>query len=462
MKEIPPRLSCAGWLVLVLVACLPVSGLAAEPLKVGVFNVDATPPIGSPVAYAPARSIVDPLSARGIILLAGGQKPVVLCAVDWIGIGNGGQDVWKEKLAAAAGTTPERVAVHVLHQHDGCRCDFSAEKLLESHGLDGKLMDSKFTIDVIQRVGEAIAKAKKEAQEVSHVGIGKAKVEKVASNRRILGPDGKVAIIRWTASKDPKAIAAPEGTIDPFVQLLSFWADDKPLVSISYYATHPQSHYGKGDVSCDFPGIARRQREQALPGVAHIHFDGAGGNIGAGKYNDGSPERRPILADRLADGMGRAWQATKKYPVSSEDVDWAVVPVALPPAKHLDEEKMLATLNHPEGNEKDRLAVVGSLSWLQRCKAGYQVPIGRLRIGEIDVLHMPGELFVEYQLNAQKLRPGKTVLMAAYGDYGPGYIGTEAAYSQGGYETSERASNVAPGVEAVLMGAVTKLLAREE
>ncbi len=438
-----------------------VSALAADSVKIGTFNVDATPPIGSPVAYAPARSIVDPLSARGIVILAGDQKPVVLCAVDWIGIGNGGQDVWKEKLAEAAGTTPERVAVHVLHQHDGCRCDFSAEDLLVPHGLDGKRMDTKFTMDVIARVSKAIVKAKGKAQEVTHVGIGKAKVKKVASNRRILGPDGKkVVIVRYTACRDPKAIAAPEGTIDPFVQVLSFWNKENPVVSISYYATHPQSHYGKGDVSCDFPGIARRLREEALPGVAHIHFDGAGGNIGAGKYNDGSPERRPILAARLAKGMELAWEATKKYPLTSADVEWATVPVALPPARHLDEKKMLAILNDSKAKEKDRLGVVGSLSWLQRCKAGYQVPIGRLRLGEIDVLHMPGELFVEYQLNAQNLRPGNSVLMAAYGDYGPGYIGTEVAYGQGGYETSQRASDVAPEVEGVLMGAVKKLLAR--
>jgi len=56
------------------------------------------------------------------------------------------------------------------------------------------------------------------------------------------------------------------------------------------------------------------------------------------------------------------------------------------------------------------------------------------------VLHMPGELFVEYQLAAQRMRPNDTVCMAAYGDYGPGYIGTQIAYTQGGYETSPRAS----------------------
>jgi hypothetical protein len=44
-------------------------------------------------------------------------------------------------------------------------------------------------------------------------------------------------------------------------------------------------------------------------------------------------------------------------------------------------------------------------------------------------------------------------MMAAYGDYGPGYIGTAIAYTQGGFETGP-VSRVAPGVEEVLMGAM--------
>jgi hypothetical protein len=47
--------------------------------------------------------------------------------------------------------------------------------------------------------------------------------------------------------------------------------------------------------------------------------------------------------------------------------------------------------------------------------------------------------------------------MAAYGDYGAGYIGTAIAYSQGGYETSP-VSRTAPEVEAVLMAAMRQLL----
>ena len=49
------------------------------------------------------------------------------------------------------------------------------------------------------------------------------------------------------------------------------------------------------------------------------------------------------------------------------------------------------------------------------------------------------------------------VCLAAYGDYGPGYVGTQIAYAQGGYETGI-VSRVAPEVEGVLMSAMRELL----
>src|SRR5262245_45390398 len=79
-------------------------GSCAEPLRIATFNVDATPPLGTPLCDAlckPAAEIVDPLFARGVVLLGSGE-PIVLCALDWVGIGNGGYDTWREALATAA------------------------------------------------------------------------------------------------------------------------------------------------------------------------------------------------------------------------------------------------------------------------------------------------------------------------------------------------------------------------
>lgn len=91
----------------------------------------------------------------------------------------------------------------------------------------------------------------------------------------------------------------------------------------------------------------------------------------------------------------------------------------------------------------------------------HAIDIGMLGIRDVRILHLSGELYVEYQLAAKKMRPDLRVMMPACGDYGPGYIGTEVAYSQGGYETSERASDVATEVEYALMSAIQTLLKDE-
>src|SRR5947207_1132309 len=83
----------------------------------------------------------------------------------------------------------------------------------------------------------------------------------------------------------------------------------------------------RGIANPHFPGIARFIRGQAVPEAMHVHFNGAGGNIGAGKFNDGSKENRVELAGRLADGMAHAWSATVKSSISPLEVRWATAPV---------------------------------------------------------------------------------------------------------------------------------------
>ncbi len=430
---------------------------APPTIQVATFDVDATPPLGSAMAYDPVRRHDElTLRCRGIVILGAG-RPIVLCAVDWIGIANEGHDQFRERLADAAGTTPDRVAVHTLHQHDAPACDFTAERLVREFGLKNLgRFDGGFHREVMQRAVQAIRGAMASAQPVTHYGWGVARVKEVASNRRIHGPDGKVRAVRYTATKDPALRAEPEGVIDPDVSLLSFWQEGRPIAVLSYYACHPQSYYRTGVPSPDFPGIARFIRGQAVPEALHVHFNGAGGNIGAGKYNDGSKENRMVLAQRLADGMKQALAVTEKHPLTGSDVGWETVPVRLPVAPHLKREDLIKELKSQPARASDSTA--DQLAWVVRCQSGHAIDLACLRVGQARVLHMPGELFVEYQLAAKALRPDLHVAMAAYGDYGPAYIGTAVAYSEGGYETGPRASNVAPEVEPILMDAMKRLL----
>ncbi len=453
------RLWFASLVWLASFACLSAAepDSSGESLRVATFDIDATPPIGSMMAYDPVVQHGEMgLRARGIVLLGAGE-PIVLCAVDRIGIANESHDAFREALATAAGGTTARVAVHSLHQHDAPESDFSAERVLNEAGLDPRQYAGHWQREVITRLAAAVRSSIANAKPVTHVGVGAAEVLQVASNRRIFGPDGKVRAVRYTSCQDPALRAEPEGTIDPQVSLVSFWNGEQPVAVLSYYATHPQSYYRTGVPSPDFPGIARFLRQSHVPEALQVHFTGAGGNIGAGKYNDGSPANRLALAERLADGMRRAWESTKRTPLSASDVGWTYARVALPPAAHLSIDgfrKQLAD-GDPMFAAKNEAT---KLAWLERCMAGDCVEVSCLKLGNARVLHLPGELFVEYQLAAKAMRPDLFVAMAAYGDYAPFYIGTAVAYQEGGYETQPSSSNVAPEAELVLMAVMKKLL----
>src|SRR4051812_14949587 len=155
-------------LLLIFALALAVGGMHAADssatnqnagLRLSTFDIDATPPIGSMMAYDPVTNKWDlGLRARGIVLL-GADQPIVLCAVDWIGIANESQDAFKTALAGAAGTVPDRVAVHTLHQHDAPECDFSAERILKEAGINPRQYEGKFQRQVVADIQKAIAES---------------------------------------------------------------------------------------------------------------------------------------------------------------------------------------------------------------------------------------------------------------------------------------------------------------
>ena len=425
---------------------------SGESLKISVFDIDATPPVGSYLTYDQMAGEWDlGLRAKGVVLTGAGA-PIVLCAIDWIGIANESQDVFKQTLADAVHTDPKRVVVHTLHQHDAPVCDFSAEKMLNEMGIAPMSFDSGFAREFLSRLGKAAEASLTGLRPITDISIGKAPVYEVASNRRIV-KDGKVGTMRGTACTDPVLRNEPEGLIDPDVTLTGFWDGNRPVAVMTFYATHPQSYYLTKIANPDFPGVARFYRQLAIPDALHIHFNGAGGNIGAGKYNDGSPENRLILAGRLADGMERAWKNSVKIPVTAREVSWETEPVLLPVAdetiRQVEDQIKTSDMRFRSNN-------MSMIIWAKNTRSGKTIDIACLGVGKARVLFMPGELFVEYQLAAKALRPDLAVSMAAYGDYGPFYIGTKEAYSQGGYEIVT--SPVTQDSEEILLKTIRKLL----
>jgi len=423
-------------------------------LHLATFKVDTAIPLGHPLCGGWIKSAVqvtEPLYAMGVLLM-GEEAPIVLCAVDWTGINNAAHRIWREQLAAAAHTTPERVAVHCVHQHNAPFADLDAEKLIAQHRELGSSLDVKWFDEVVRRVAAAVREAAANSQAVSHIGWGQARVERVASNRRVIGPDGKIKWWRGSSCRDTEAIAQPEGLIDPWLRSISFWKDDKKLAVLHYYATHPMSYYGDGLVTSDFVGLAREGRSKEDNSL-HIYFTGCAGNIAAGKYNDGDRANRFLLARRIHSGMLEAERQSLREPIGR--LTWLTRPVSLSPREEPPIEQLEKTLADVKKSHSVRSRAAMQLAYHRR--AAEPITLSSLKIGDrLQVLHLPAEAFVEYQLHAQQVWPEGFVATAAYGDGGPWYIPLARSYGEGGYEPS--AAFVSPAAEAALKEGIATLV----
>lgn len=428
-------------------------------ILIACFSADVTPPVGHPLCgglVPPVTGVADPLYARGFVL-DGPGKPIVLCAIDWCEAHNSSQDRWKEALAEAAETDPSRVMVCQLHQHDAPLADLEARRMLEKRGVKDGLTDPAFHEQAVQRTAAALRKALKSPRAITHIGIGQAKVEKVASNRRIPGPDGKVRKMRGSSCTDPELIAAPEGTIDPYLKTISFWHRDEPVAALSCYATHPMSYYRTGKASSDFFGLARARRQEDDRDVFQIMTNGCGGNLGAGKYNDGSPKMRPILTDRLVQAMVKAWKATRRHRL--QEMAYRTTPLRLPlkedPA--FREAGLRKILDEPKEPLAERVRAALGLCWVRRVKAGHVIQVPTLDFDVAQIVLLPGEPFVEYQLMAQKMRPDSFVMVIGFGGLGPGYVPIDRAFDEGGYEPGKWCF-VGKGTEQAMTAALRQAL----
>jgi hypothetical protein len=233
--------------------------------------------------------------------------------------------------------------------------------------------------------------------------------------------------------------ALPEGPIDPVLRTISLGRSSKPLVRLHYYATHPQTFCCEGTVTSDFAGAAREAFEKS-DGAFQVYFTGCAGDITAGKYNDGTLKARTALAARLEQAMRLSAKDTQWMPAGK--VRWRAAGMRLPPK-----------LSKWSGSESEqyRAAIVEGFA-----KRTEPLPASSLRIGRATIVNLPGEPMLEFQNFAGSVAGGGFVAVAGYGDISPGYLCTDEAHRQGGYEPS--AANAGPGTEALVKKVIRELL----
>lgn len=427
-------------------------------LHLATFRYDVTPPQGHSLCggwIKPVVGVDDPLEAIGYVLLGSG-KPIVVCVVDWTGLLNSAHLVWRKAMANAAGTTIDRVTVHCVHQHNAPFACLDAEDIILEQGDLPHIIEKDFFQRCLDAGRAAVKTALTQTSPVTHVAHNEVRVNGVASNRRIIGLDGRVLSQRGSSSRLSQHHRYPEGLIDPMLKTVAFFNGSKKLAACHYYACHPMSYYGDGRVSADFCGLARRQRQNQEPDCEHLYFNGCGGNIGAGKYNDGSKEMRSVLTRRILDGIVASEEDLEPQPI--ESVRWETHDILPPVDQRFDEDAIIRQISDRNQRVTNRNRPAYTVAWIRRVNKEVPITLSALHINDASMLHLPSECFVEYQLRAQASAPDRFVACAAYGDGGPWYIPTASAYSQGGYAVTVAWCD--PSIDQILSDGIKELLTR--
>lgn len=417
---------------------------AAALMNVAAFRCDATPAMGEPNIWVqPVTSVMDPLWVKGVVLERGRDR-FVLAAIDWCGVGGETDLQLRTALARGAGTDVTRVALQAVHQHAAPYIDGDGYQVLAAKRPGAPRMSAAFLRKLASEMESAARAAAGKLEPFDEVGTGQAKVERVASARRLL-KGGKIVTRYSSTATSPELAAEPEGDIDPWIRVVTLARGGLPLVRLSYYATHPQTFCCDGRVSADFAGAARERMEKE-DGVPQVYFTGCGGDVTVGKYNRGEDAEREALAERLLAGMKAAAAATRLEKATG--LEWRYRALSLP---------VPAAAPSAAKAESDQLAYRAAIAEAF-AKRTRPLPASALFVGRAAILHLPGEPLLEFQKYALEVGKDRFVAVAGYGDISPGYLCPDVAFEQGGYEPS--ASNAAPGTEARVKEVIRELLGR--
>lgn len=426
--------------------------------------MDVTPPIGIYVCgglYDRAVGVEEPLEIRGLIFESSAtDERCAIAVIDYCYLCGRSHRRMVQAIARGAGLPETHVSVHANHVHDAPLINE------EVHATFADAVPGVHDESYFARVPRDLEQTIRAAMKSQPIGVGgvafsSAAVYQFASTRRVLMADGKCAI-RWSVLTQPQDMhlrSAPEGNIDPMLdQVLLYDSAKRPFAAMNFYASHPQVSCGRHVWSADTIGVARNLFEAANPGVFTMNFDGCGGDITAGKYTTTNRHRnRLVFGLRLYDAMQTAFDKARPQPFRSIRWHHHAFDMPLRREEH-DEAHHLAIMQDKQTPIAKKYLAGLKYFKLHNHLTHYPFKLARLTLNDYDVLLMPAELVVDYQLYAKQIAPGSRLTTAAYGDCFLNYVATNKAFEEGGYEVQPAWTEVAPGCEDLIKSALHAIL----
>jgi len=429
----------AGTMLLVgMILLICVFGSSAEgALKGGTAKVDITPPIGAWLSgygsrNKPSEGILDPLYAKALIL-DDGQEKIAIVSADllWVPLEMTNEIRWQvqEKI----GIPQENIMICGTHTHFAPKIDRIAKDWPDAAAAQ---IDESYVQVLKKKIFDSIMLAERDIKQVN-LGVGKGEMTEIVYNRRTKTPDGTVAMTFNLPPASPDLTFGPiDGPIDPELCVLRVDDSDGALVAaVVNYACHPVSGDPMRDkffyISADYPGYTAQVIEQAEGGNC-IFLLGTAGNINPVRLN--RPHPRMQTGKALGGAALRHIQFTQ--PCGDVSISALKRQVSLPIKKDLPPERLLSAGKDAETQNSE---------------------IQVLRIGDVYILGLPGEVLVEIGLEIKAKAGIENLFVVSLANDAVGYVCPRAAYKEGGYEPGS-GTNLAPGAGEIVTERALKLI----
>lgn len=478
-----------GWSVrfaIVAIASAPVFVPAATivherapgRLSAGAATSNITPPLGELIVGnwtpAPATHVHDELHARCLVLDDAGARVAIVVA-DNVGIPRRVLDEAKRLVHQHAGLPIERILIASTHTH-------SAATARGSERFDGREPLDDYQRFVARRIADGIRRAINNL-EPARVGWGRGSLPHQVFNRRwfmkpgphLDNPFGGTDKVRMNPPARSPDLIEPAGPTDPEIRFLSVQSEaGRPIALLANYSLHYVGGVPNGHVSADYFGAFSQRmarllaREGDWPPFVAMLSNGTSGDINNIDFRGGQKRlpdygRMELVANQVAAEVFSAMQDVEysgALPIKMVQRE-LTLEIRRPTAKLI--EWAHEALSRPDGappkHPRERIYAERTLR-MADMPARIDVPLQALRIGDLAIVTIPFEVFVEIglELKARSPFPATFTMSLANGAYG--YLPTVAHHDLGGYETWLGTNQVEVQAAPKIVATLLEMLAR--
>jgi hypothetical protein len=449
-KRRPLILLLLPWLALNLAAVPARSAEASSPLRAGAATSDISPWMGLSIngnmTDGSVARVHDQLHARAVVLDDGRRRLAIVvcdsCMIPREVVGEA-----KARILQRIKIDPASVLISATHAHS---CPTAGAVFQSNPDPDYRRFLAVRIADAVEQAVTNLAPAE--------IGSGVGRNDRQVFNRRwkmkpgTIPPDpfGKTTDqVRMNPPPGSPNLVEPAGPIDPELWVLAVrQPGGRPVALLANYSLHYVGGVGPGHASADYFGAfaervaGRLQADRLDPPFVAVMSNGTSGDINNINFRTPRPAAGPYVridevADELAEEAvrvyrGLAFQSTVSLDARATDL---TLGVRRPDAEGLARAR--AILKQAGGKPLTRLDEVYAreTTLLNDFPGTVPVTVQAMRIGELGIVAIPCEVFVEIGLELKarsRLKPVFTIELA--NGYN-GYLPTKAQHAFGGYET---------------------------